>query len=137
MIEFIKQNNSLCYSIENEIIKIQPWGRNGIRVQSRQSNEIKLDWISALINQGDHQSNIKIDLAEASLQNGEIKVTVTSKGELSFINVISGKELIKEKPIHALSIPARAYKGLQGDLFHIECCFESYEIGRASCRERV
>jgi len=127
MIEFIEQNNSLCYSLENEIIKIEPWGRNGIRVRSTPSNEIKQDWISALINPGDHQSSTNIDLAEPSLQNGTIKVRITSKGELSFINIVSGKELIKEKPIHALSIPARAYKGLKGDLFHIECCFESYD----------
>ena len=54
MIEFIKKdNNSLCYSLENEMVELKPWGRNGIRVQSTQSREIKQDWISALINQGE------------------------------------------------------------------------------------
>jgi len=127
MIEFTKQNNSLYYFLENEIIKVEPWGRNGIRVRSTQSNEINQNWISALINQGDNQPKIEIGPGEASLQNGTIKAGINSKGELSFINIMSDKELIREKPIHALSIPARAYKNLKGDLFRIDCCFESYE----------
>jgi alpha-D-xyloside xylohydrolase len=129
MIEFIKVkgNNSLCYAMENEIILLKPWGRNGIRVQSTQSGEIKQDLISALINQGENQANVEIFSGGANIQNGEIKAAISSKGELSFINVDSGKELLREKPIHSLSIPARAYKDLKGDLFHIDCCFESYD----------
>ena len=129
MIEFIKVkgNNSLCYAVENEIILLKPWGRNGIRVQSTQSGEIKQGLISALINQGENQANVEVFSGGASIQNGEIKADISSKGELSFINVKSGKELLREKPIHSLSIPARAYKDLKGDLFHIDCCFESYD----------
>ena len=127
MIEFTKKNSGLCYSLENEIIELEPWGRNGIRVQSTQTREIKRDWVNALINQGDNQASVEIYSGGASLQNGGIKARINSKGELSFINVNSGKELLKEKPIHSLSIPARAYKDLKGDLFHIDCCFESYD----------
>jgi len=127
MIEFTKKNSGLCYSLENEIIELEPWGRNGIRVQSTQSREIKRDWVNALINQGDNQASVELYSGGASLQNGGIKARINSKGELSFINVNSGKELLKEKPIHSLSIPARTYKDLKGDLFHIDCCFESYD----------
>ena len=127
MIEFTKKNSGLCYSLENEIIELEPWGRNGIRVQSTQTREIKRDWVNALINQGDNQASVELYSGGASLQNGGIKARINSKGELSFINVNSGKELLKEKPIHSLSIPARAYKDLKGDLFHIDCCFESYD----------
>ena len=127
MIEIIKKNNQLCFSLENEIVELEPWGRNGIRVRSTQSSEIKRDWINALINQGEYPPKIEFYSQGASLQNGDIKATINSKGELSFINVASGKELLKEKPIHPLSIQARSYKNLKGDLFHIDCCFESYD----------
>ena len=127
MIEFIENNNSLHYSLGNEIIELKPWGRNGIRVQSTQSRKIKEDWISALINQGDYQAKAELYSGGASFQNGKIKAIISSKGELSFINVDNGRELIKEKPVHSLSIPARAYKNVNGDLFHIDCCFESYD----------
>jgi alpha-D-xyloside xylohydrolase len=127
MVEFINKTNSLFCSLDNEIIEIEPWGRNGLRVRCTQSSEIKRDWINALINQGDYQADIEIHLNGASIQNGEVKANINSKGELSFVNVIGGKELLKEKPIHLISIPARAYKDLKGDLFHIDCCFEAYD----------
>ena len=127
MVEYVKRTNSLFCSLDNEILEIEPWGRDSLRVRGTQSSEIKQDWINALINQGDHQAEIKIEPTWASIQNGGIKANISSKGELSFINVNSGQELLKEKPIHAVSIPARAYKDLRGDLFHIDCCFEAYD----------
>src|ERR1700690_674745 len=125
--EFIKKSNRLFCSLDNEVMEIESWGHNGLRVRCTQSSQIKPDWISALINQGDHQASIEIHLNEASIQNGDIKGNINSKGELAFINVKDGKELLKEKPIHPISIPARAYKNLKGDLFHIDCCFEAYD----------
>ena len=127
MVEFAHNSNSLSCSLDNEILEIVPWGRNSVRVRTTQSSEIKLDWTNALINQGDYQVIIDIQPSEASLQNGEIKACINSSGQLSFFDVNSGQELVKEKPIHALSIPARAYKSLKGDLFHIDCCFEAYD----------
>jgi alpha-D-xyloside xylohydrolase len=127
VVEFTHNSNSLSCSLDNEILEIVPWGRNGVRVRSTQSSEIKLDWINALINQGEWQAIIDIQPSGASLQNGEIKACINSSGQISFFDVNSGQEFVKEKPIHALSIPARAYKSLKGDLFHIDCCFEAYD----------
>ena len=127
MVEFANKNNGLYCSLDNEILEIVPWGRDGIRVRATQSNEIKRDWTNALINQGDYQTSIDIQPSGASLQNGEIKACISSSGQLSFFDVNSDQELVKEKPIHALSTPARTYKSLKGDLFHIDCCFEAYD----------
>ena len=127
MVEFVKKTNSLSCSLDNEIIEIEPWGRNGLRVRCTQSSEIKRDWITALINPGDYQAELEIHPDGASILNGEMKAVISSKGEISFINMKDGKELLKEKPIHFISIPARAYKDLQGNLFHIDCCFEAYD----------
>ena len=125
MAEFVKKTNSLFFSLDNEIIEIEPWGRNGLRVRCTQASEIKRDWINALINPGDYQAELEIHSNGASIRNGEIKAIISSKGEISFINSNDNKELLKEKPVHFISIPARAYKDLKGDLFHIDCCFEA------------
>jgi alpha-D-xyloside xylohydrolase len=127
MVEFVKKTNSLFCSLDNEIIEIEPWGRNGLRVRCTQSSEIKQDWINALINPGDYQSELDIHPNGASIRNGDMKAVISSKGEISFINVNDGKELLKEKPVHFISIPARVYQDLKGDLFHIDCCFEAYD----------
>ncbi len=127
MVEFVKKTNSLICSLDNEILEIEPWGRNGLRVRCTQSGEIKRDWINALINPGDYQAELEIHSNGASIRNGEMKAVISSKGEISFNNGNDGKELLKEKPVHFISIPARSYKDLKGDLFHIDCCFEAYD----------
>jgi len=127
MVEFIKKTNSLVCSLGNEVLEIEPWGPDGIRVRGTRLPEIKQDWISALLPVEKYQANIEISETEASLRNGSIVANINASGQLSFINAVTGIMLLKEQPIHTLSIPARHYKDLKGDLFHIEACFEAYE----------
>lgn len=127
MIEFARDHNSLFCTLDREILKIEPWGRNGIRVRATRLNMIKSDWISALLVQADCPGEIEIRESGASLRNDAILVRVSTRGELTFLNATTGQELLKEKPIHPLSIPSRYYKDLKGDLFHIEACFEAYD----------
>jgi alpha-D-xyloside xylohydrolase len=127
MVEFIKKTNSLFCSLDNELLQIEPWGPDGIRVRATRSPEIKQDWISALLPQQGPQPEIEISETGASLRNGSILAKVTASGELSFVNVKTGTVLLREQAIHRLSIPARHYQDLKGDLFHIDVCFEAYE----------
>ena len=127
MVEFETTHNSLtCYQ-DNEILNIVPWGRDGIRVRATRLNAIKHDWISALINQGNDLAQIEINESGARLRNGALMVIISLSGELTFLNANTEKELLKEKPVHHLSIPSRYYKGVKGDLFHIDACFEAYD----------
>ena len=127
MIEFIKNHNSLFCYLDYEVLKIEPWGRDSIRVRATRLNAIKEDWISALLEQGEYLAEIEIHEAAASLRNGALLVNVSARGELTFINALTDQELLKEKPIHALSLPARHYADVRGDLFHIDACFEAYD----------
>src|SRR4051812_36020625 len=127
MVNYTKDQNSLLCFLDYEIMKIEPWGRDGVRVRATRLNEIKSDWISALLEQGEYLAEIEIRETGASLRNGAMLVKVGLLGELTFLNANTGQELLKEKPIHALSIPARSYKDVKGDLFHIEACFEAYD----------
>ena len=127
MIEFAREHNSLLCTLDREILKIEPWGLNGIRVRATRLNTIKTDWISALLLQADRPVEVEMSESGASLRNGAMLVRVGARGDLTFLNADTGQELIKEKPIHTLSIPSRSYKDLKGDLFHIEACFEAYD----------
>ncbi len=127
MIEFIKKTNSLFCSLDNEVLEIEPWGTNGVRVRATCLPAIRQDWISALLPQKGHPAEIQIEGNEASLRNGSILAHVNASGVLSFVNVNTGTVLLKEQPIHAISIPARHYKDVRGDHFHIDVCFEAYE----------
>jgi alpha-D-xyloside xylohydrolase len=127
MIEFINKTNSLFCSLDNEILEIEPWGPDGIRVRATRLPEIRQDWISALLPQEEPQPAIEISETGASLRNGSIMAKVNASGELCFLNVKTGTVLLREQAIHALSIPARYYKDVKGDLFHTEVCFEAYD----------
>ena len=123
--EQLQNNQYLICSSDHEIVQLEPWGPDGIRVRCSPTGEIKQDWINALINRGDANAEINIGDSGASLRNGKIKANISSQGELSFSNEGNGKLLFKEKPIHLIAIPARSYKDLKGDLFHIDCQFEA------------
>ena len=127
MIEFAREHDSLFCTLDHEILKIEPWGRNGIRVRATRLNTIKTDWISALLVQPDCPIQIEISESWASLRNGTTLVRIGAHGDLTFLNAHTGQEFLKEKPIHSLSVPSRYYKDLKGDLFHIEACFEAYD----------
>ena len=127
MIEFAREHDSLFCTLDHEILKIEPWGRNGIRVRATRLNTITTDWISALLVQPDFPIQIEISESRASLRNGTTLVRIGAQGDLTFLNTRTGQEILKEKPIHSLSVPSRYYKDLKGDLFHIEACFEAYD----------
>ena len=130
LVEFARINNSLHCLLENELLELEAWGPNGLRVRGTQASEIKQDCISALIGKGDFQPVIEIESGEASIQNGQLKARVNANGELTFLNASDGRELLAEQAVHSLSIPARAYKTLQGDLFHLDCCFKACDDER-------
>ncbi|MGD0610329.1 MAG: glycoside hydrolase family 31 protein [Anaerolineales bacterium] len=127
MVEFAKNHNGLfCYQ-NYEILRIEPWGRDGIRVRATRLKAIKQDWINALLNQGEYAAQIEIAESVASLRNGAMIANIDSRGELTFLNANTGQELLKEKPLHDLTLPARHYKDLKGELFHIDVCFRAYD----------
>ena len=127
VVNFSQDHNCLLCSLDGEALKIEPWGRDGLRVRATRLSAIKEDWINALLDQGECPAEIEIHETAASLRNGALLVTVNSRGELTFLNANTGQELLKEKPIHALSLPARRYQDVTGDLFHIDACFEAYD----------
>ena len=75
-IEFIKKTNSLFCFRDNEVLQIESWGGDGIRVRATRLPEIKEDWISALLPQEGEQTEIEIDETGASLHNGSIMAKV-------------------------------------------------------------
>ena len=84
MVEFIKKTNSLFCALDNEILEIEPWGPDGIRVRATRLPEIKQDWISALLPMEGYRPEIEISDTGASLRNGSIIGKVSVSGELTF-----------------------------------------------------
>lgn len=81
---FIQKDRALICRQQNEFLKIEPWGKNSLRVRSTlypdfSSNNWALSDIAAAGN-----SDISISEEEAAIQNGSIRARVNAAGVITF-----------------------------------------------------
>lgn len=80
---------------DKELLLIEPWGQNGLRVRATQRAEFLPDTNSALLPREGEQGEICIDGKKASVTNGKITCRVTETGVLAFYNQ-KGELLLEE-----------------------------------------
>ena len=127
-----KDGNRLIREFDSEILWIEPWGANSLRVRATKNAAIKeeLDW--ALLPQKEHNADIKIDGQRATVTNGKIRVELDEFGWLTFYNQ-KGKVLLEESwrvkdggdKTSALEIPGREFKPIMGGDYRVSLRFES------------
>src|SRR5436305_10225891 len=114
---FRQQQNALLWENKHEILQIEPWGRDSLRVRSTINTGIRDDLFSVLLPPADTDVQITIGGGGASISNGAITATVSPEGCIRFSNTDSGAELLAEKePVRATRIPSRYFKAAPGDL---------------------
>ena len=125
---FTKRDNALFLRDDHEIVEIRPWGTDALRVRSTLNPRFTQDDKGLLPAGG--CSEIIIDEAGASIQNGRIRCTVSSLGCLRFYRddnlVLSEYYRGREANPHSRPIKteARQYKTLISD-YEIVARFES------------
>lgn len=130
-----RDGNRLVYRFDAEILWIEPWGTNGLRVKATKTSSMPLEnWA---LNEPSHSTvNVHITEKEASLTNGKIKAVVSQRGKLIISNS-SGKVLLEEytrnrhDPLDpkcgALEIEGREFKPILGGDYHLTARFESLD----------
>src|SRR5579884_416607 len=125
---FRQQQNALLWENKHEILQIEPWGQDSLRVRATINTGIRDDLFSVLLPPTNADVQITIGDDSASISNGAITTTVSPEGYIRFSNTNSGAELLAEKePVRATRIPPRYFKAAPGDLFHLEARFLSYD----------
>lgn len=129
---FKVEGNILIRNYDCEKLRIEPWGRNSLRIRSiKQSEFIENDW--ALLPQENCDVKIKVDGNEASIENGKITAHIDSGGKIIFYNQ-KGDILLEEyvrnrKNVNrfcsALEIEAREFKPILGGDYTLTMRFES------------
>ena len=128
---FRQQDKILFWEGKHEIVRIEPWGRDSLRVRSTLNATIHDDLVSALLPPVQTEARITIDEQGATLVNGAIMARVSSTGQLRFVRSTSDAELLAEiERMHSTRIPARLFKGQTGALYHLEASFQAYEDER-------
>lgn len=85
---FYTEDNKLIRKFDNEIISIEPWGKNSFRVKASPHGSLP-EYKNALTEEV-KESNVKIniynDINEAEIINGNIKAYVTNRNRIVFKN---------------------------------------------------
>lgn len=128
---FRQDNTSLFWEGKHEIVRIEPWGRDSLRVRSTLDATIHEASVSALLPPEPAQARITIDEHGAALVNGALTALVSPGGRIRFVNSGDGRELLAEiEQRHSTRIPARLFAGQPGSLYHLEATFQAYEDER-------
>ncbi len=122
---------------ENEVIRIEPWGRDSLRVRAA-VGRIEADLPGAL-EEPPGQSEVAIASGDdlVSIANGAITAIVANEqGEggsyvlIRFVRSDTGQELTAEQPAHFWWPGARVFTALGGGRYRLEQHFKAYDDER-------
>ncbi len=120
------ENARLVWRNAHEILWVEAWGANSLRVRSS-LRPIDLAYKGALLPPEEAQSQLDWEGQTATLTNGKIKAKLSPTGHLSFYHSQSGEELLAEVPVALNLWPPRNYKELDGAKFQLEARFKAYD----------
>jgi alpha-D-xyloside xylohydrolase len=132
MMFFSKKGQALLGKQQNEILKIEAWGENALRVRSTQNAGFSgNDW--ALSGTSPRNSDISLSDGTASIRNGKISAHVNAAGVITFYK--ENKMILREyyrsyggtesRESSCLKVIAREFKPIAGgDSYQLNVRFE-------------
>lgn len=81
-----QEGNKLIRRFDKELLQIEPWGENSLRVRATMLSKIKENEEFALEEQLNSEAQITIDGTKAAISNGKIRCELLSSGKLRFYN---------------------------------------------------
>lgn len=134
---FKSDGNRLIREYDSEIIWIEPWGENSLRLRCTQEAQMPENKEWALLPQPECKAKIKISKNNASITNGNISCHINEYGLIKLLNQ-DGKKLLSEhwqtrqdqKNHESLGISGRELKPILGGGYHAKVRFEGNEDER-------
>jgi alpha-D-xyloside xylohydrolase len=127
---FSRAGNRVLWRCKEQILWVEPWGKDSIRVRATTLSEMPLrDW--SLLRP--KKSPVKISIGEdsARLVNGKLTATVDAKsGRVRFFKTGGKTPLCEEIFARTNYPPSRAFKSVGGDLFRCEASFTAFDDER-------
>ena len=127
MIFEVSEGRLVCQG-NQELLWIEPWGRDTIRVR-KSPGRIAPDLETALLERpSDQAPAIEISADKAVVCNGELEATVDQHGIISFRK--AGSELLAEYPgemFEYMRYRDNQFVPAGGDLYRISCRFRAWE----------
>lgn len=123
--------NALIREYDSEILRVEPWGKNSLRVRATKNAALNgEDW--ALLPPEKCRAQVKVEGKRAAIVNGKIRAELNEFGWLTFFNQ-KGEKLLEEcwrvkdggDKTSALEIGGREFKPLIGGDYQVSLRFES------------
>jgi alpha-D-xyloside xylohydrolase len=121
MNHFHQEHDRLIWTGKGEVVWIEPYGENIIRVRASKNLRIEAnDW--TLLPKNHDASIIEIHSDQAILTNGEISASINNSGQLCFYNS-KNEVLLDEFWNNEVATPARDYKHQHSNSYQISQYF--------------
>jgi len=127
MSHFYQQQNKLCWRRNHELLQIEPWGEDSLRVRATMGAVIRSDLPGALLEPASTEVQIEINEDRALIRNRSIVAEVSTTGGLRFFKAATNEEILAEPAAHFTKPPARHFKPQGGDAYWIAARFKSYD----------
>lgn len=133
---FHRDKNALIWQMGHEMVRVEPWGRDSLRVRAVMYGPVRDDLPGALLSPAVADAEIEIHKDGAIIRNGAIGATFSSPPKMiaslrdmriRFFNTTTGAELLAEDPPHVFWPGARYFKPVGGEHFRVEAGFKAYE----------
>ncbi len=109
---FRSEMGRLVWEYDHELVWIEPWGANALRVRATCSDMREEDW--ALLPAAGSHADIVVEAEKSTITNGKIKAQISKQGQLSFYNH-HGKRLLNEtQHTYQLKYGGREFKAHPG-----------------------
>lgn len=129
---FYKKENSLIWKNENELVAIEAWGNNALRVRTTMYPKLNNEnWALEYVKPSDVRVFIEND--KAIIINGKIKAEISNIGKITFFK--DGEIILNEyyrafgftKHSPSMKVKAREFKPINGGDYSLTIRFESNE----------
>ena len=125
-----RAGSRIVWRFKEQILWVEPWGRDSIRVRATVLPDMPLrDW--SLLPQRKVTCKISNEEKSARLVNGKLTTTIDAKsGRVRFFKTGSRDALCEEIFARTNYPPSRTFKSVGGDLFRCEASFTSFDDER-------
>jgi alpha-D-xyloside xylohydrolase len=132
---FQQTSQRLIWRFKEQILWVEPWGRDSIRVRATTLAEMPLrDWSLLPPKKVGQASSLSVPDRQdacATMVNGKLTATIDAKsGRVRFFKTSSSEPLVEEIFARTNYPPSRTFKSVGGDLFRCEASFTAFDDER-------
>ncbi len=114
------------WTAKQEILRVEAWGRDAVRVRSRLGGPILDDVPGALLEPSATAPRVEVEADHARVVNGAVTVEISLTGRLRFLRTEDGRELLAEQDAHFWWPGPRPRTAHGNGYYRIEQQFRAY-----------